>query len=114
MVYVAVFGIAFLVTFFIWVVVLIIYSTMIESFDFGYLPAFLLKSVILVTAVVLVVMFVPFGGLLSLLVWAVGLMTLFRMDAWGSRILVMLIWAVNFVASLAIRGILANMANGSA
>jgi hypothetical protein len=103
-----IYAIVFAYTAVLWVVVIVIYSMFIESLDFGRLSTFALKSVVLVAIVAVVVTFVPYGGWLSLLVWWVGLMAIFRMDLWQSRVLVVLLWGVNFAAGLILRGILAS------
>lgn len=101
-----VYTIVFAYTLILWVIVLVAYSTFIESFDFGYLPAFASKSAILVAIVSAVVTFVPFGGFLALVVWWVGLAAIFRMDFWECRVLVFLLWGLNFVIGLALAGLL--------
>lgn len=102
----AIFSIVWLITAFIWVVVLVVYSSLIESFDFGHLPSFAAKSAALVTTVTLVLMYVPFGGLLSLGVWYLGLVSLFKMDPWECKYLVFLVWAVRFAVGWALQGLL--------
>jgi hypothetical protein len=109
-----IFAIVFLYTAILWVVVLILYSVFIESFDFGRLSTFALKSVLIVGIVAAVATFVPYGGLLNLLVWALGLLIIFRKDMWELRVLVLLLWGVNFAAGLLLRGILQSMNEGRA
>lgn len=104
-----IFGIVFVITFVIWVIVLVLYSALIESFDFGPLLAFAAKSAILVALVSLTRIYVPWGGWLSLLVWGLGLVVLFRMDLWEARILVVLIWGLNFVVGIGLFLLLARM-----
>ena len=79
-----IFTIVFIYTAILWVVVLFIYSAFIESFDFGALSTFALKSVLQVSLVAAVATFVPFGGYLALLVWALGLLIIFQKDLWES------------------------------
>jgi hypothetical protein len=110
MIWLAIFTIVFIYTAILWVVVLVIYSAFIESFDFGPLSTFALKSVIVVGAVAAVATFVPYGGLFNLIVWALGLLIIFRKDLWELRVLVLLLWGVNFAAGLLLRGILQSMA----
>ena len=86
-----------------------IYSAFFESFDFGRLSTFVLKSVIIVSVVAAVATFVPYGGLLNLVIWALGLLIIFRKDVWELRVLVFLLWGVNFAAGLLIRGFLQSM-----
>lgn len=103
---IVVFAIVFIYTAILWVVVLVLYSAFIESFDFGALSTFAWKSAILVGIISAVVSFVPYGGFLALLIWALGLLILFQKDVWESRVLVILIWVVNFVAGLIMRALL--------
>src|SRR5262245_28385106 len=103
---VAVFVIVLIYSAILWVVVLVLYSVLMESLDFGPLPTFALKSLGLVTAVAIVVTFVPYGNYFTLLVWWLGLMVIFKMDLWECRVLVVLVWACNFVAGLAMRGLM--------
>lgn len=100
MAHVVIFGIAYAVTLVIWLIVVLIYNKVIESIDFGSLPRFVLKSLLIVAVVVPVIFYVPFGGYLSFAVWGIGLMIIFHMDVWEAKMLVMLIWAVNFAASI--------------
>jgi len=104
-----IFTIVFIYTAILWVVVLLIYSAFIESFDFGALSTFALKSVIIVGVIAAVATFVPYGGLLNLLIWGLGLVIIFRKDLWEVGVLVILLWAVNFAAGLILRGVLQSM-----
>jgi hypothetical protein len=101
-----VYSIVFAYTFILWVVVLVVYSALIESLDFGSLGTFAAKSVLLVGIVAVVVTFVPFGGLLALVVWWIGLAAIFRMDFWECRVLVILIWGINFLLGLGISALI--------
>jgi hypothetical protein len=47
--------------------------------------------------------------LLNLLIWGLGLVIIFRKDLWEVRVLVILLWAVNFAAGLILRGVLQSM-----
>ncbi len=89
------FLICYLATAVVWVIALVLYNTFIESLHFGPLGSFTIKSAFLLLAVVLVVMFVPLGGWLSLLVWGIGLLFLFHMDAWEMRMLIGMVWLTN-------------------
>jgi hypothetical protein len=102
----AIFAIVFAYSAVLWVVVLVIYSAFVESLDFGRLSMFGLKSVVLIGIVAAVNTFIPYGGLLTLIVWAIGLVIVFRMDLWEIRVLVLLLWGVNFVFGLLIRSLL--------
>jgi len=95
-----IFSIVYAYTWFVWVLVLVIYNLLIESFDFGPLGAFAWKSAILIFIVALVIMNVPFGALASLLVWLVGLLVILKRDLWECRVLVIMIWGAYFVVSL--------------
>jgi len=97
------FAIVFLYTAVLWVVILFIYSTFVESFDFGVLSTFAWKSAILIAIISAVTVFVPYGGFFTLLIWALGLLLLFRKDPWEARILIVMIWVSNFVVGWIIR-----------
>jgi len=99
--------VVFFLTSVIWVIVLMLYSMLMEPFDFGPLGAFALKSAILIFLVSLTVTFVPFGRFASLLVWWFGLMVIFRKDFWECRVLVVMIWGVNFAMSFGLAALFA-------
>ncbi len=101
------FGIVYLYTAILWVVVLVVYSMLMEPFDFGVLSTFVWKSALLVAIVAAVVAFVPMGGLISLGIWILGLLILFRKDLWECRVLVLLLWALNYVTGLLLQFLLA-------
>ena len=111
--YLIIFPIVFTYTAVLWIAVLIVYNLLFEPFDFGALTDFAWKSAILVAIVSAIVTFVPYGSLASLIVWWIGLMILFKKDFWECRILVILIWAVNFVFYLLIRGLVLSIAQHS-
>jgi hypothetical protein len=111
--YLILFPIVFIYTAILWVAVLVVYNLLFEPFDFGALTDFAWKSAILVAIVSIIVTFVPFGGLASLIVWWIGLMIVFKKDFWECRILVILIWFVNFIFGLLIRGLVLSIANQS-
>lgn len=102
----ALFAIVFTYTAILWVAVIFLYSAFIESFDFGALSTFVWKSALLVGIVAAVATFVPHGGFFTLLIWALGLLILFQRDLWESRVLIILLWAANFIAGLILRGLL--------
>jgi hypothetical protein len=97
------FTIIFLYTAVLWVVILFIYSTFVEPFDFGVLSTFAWKSVILVAIVSAVETFVPYGGWFAVFIWGLGLLILFQKDLWEMRILIVMIWASNLVVGWIIR-----------
>jgi hypothetical protein len=87
----------------LWVVILFLYSTFVESFDFGILSKFAWKSAILVGIVAAMEAFIPHGSWFTPFVWGAGLVILFRRDAWETLILVVMIWVANFLVGLIIR-----------
>jgi hypothetical protein len=105
--YLIIVPVVYVYTSIVWVFVLIIYNLIFEAFDFGALTTFAWKSAILVGVVTLVIVFIPLGVFASLLVWLVGLMTIFKKDPWECRVLVILIWGsyyvVNFVLDMVLR-----------
>ncbi len=108
--YLIIFPIVFVYTAILWVVVLVLYNLLFEAFDFGALGTFAGKSAILIAIVSLVLTLVPFGGLASLIVWWIGLMMVFNKDFWECRILVILIWGINFLFGLLIQGLVLSLA----
>jgi hypothetical protein len=103
MVYVIAFLILFAYTAILWVVVLALYSAFFEPFDFGPLGSFAVKSMILISIICLSALFFGIAGrLVNLLIWWIGLVVLFRKDMWESRVLVILLWGVHFLAGLAV------------
>jgi len=94
-VYAIVFGILFAVYSAIWVVSLVLYSTLVCGIDFGALWQFALKSVVLV-GIVTLVMFIPFGGWLALNVWWLGALLVCGMEFWAAKVLVLIVWALSF------------------
>lgn len=101
-----VYAIVFVYTLVLWILVLTIYHLTIESFAFGPLVSFVWKSLIMVGAVAAVITLVPGGFLASLLIWWLGLTLLFDRDFWESRMLIIVLWSVNFVAGLALRAVI--------
>jgi hypothetical protein len=95
--YLIIFPIVFVYTSILWVVVLVLYNLLFEPFDFGALGSFAIKSVILILIVSVVRTFVPYGGLATLVVWWIGLMVIFKKDLWECKILVLLLWGINFL-----------------
>ncbi len=67
---------------------------------------FIGKSLILTGVIALVVTFVTYGGFFTLVLWWLGLMVVFKMDFWECRMLVFLLWGVNYVAGLILRGMM--------
>jgi len=97
------FAIAFLYTAVLWVVILFVYSTFVESFDFGVLSTFAWKSAILIAIISAVEVFVPYGGGFVLLIWGLGLLILFRKDPWEWRILIVMLWVSDLIVGWIIR-----------
>ena len=97
-----IFAIVFAYSLVLWGIVLGVYGLVIEPIDFGYLPTFAWKSLLLVGVVALVVTFIPLGRFLTLIVWWVGIAVIFRMDFWECRMVVFLIWGINLLMSFAI------------
>src|SRR5262245_32176982 len=83
MIYVVAFLIIFVYTAILWVIVLALYSSLIEPFDFGPLGSFALKSAVLISVICLSALFFGIAGrLVNLLIWWIGLVVLFRKDMW--------------------------------
>jgi len=108
--YAIVFAIIFAYTLVVWLIVLTIYHNLIEPFDFGPLSTFAVKTLVIVAIVTTVVLLVPGGRYLALLIWWLGLAVLFGRDLWESRMLVVLLWVVNFVVGLALQAWLLSLA----
>ena len=83
----------------LWVVVLVVYNFIFESFDFGPLGMFAIKSLILL-GFISVIYVLPYVHWLSLIFWWLGLMVIFQKDFWECRVLVMLIWGLSFIFRL--------------
>ncbi|MBM4069374.1 MAG: hypothetical protein FJ271_10565 [Planctomycetes bacterium] len=107
------FALVFGYTAIVWVAVIFLYSFFIESFDFGALSTFAWKSALLVGILAAVTVWVPYGGFFTLFVWALGLLIVFQKDLWESRVLIILLWSVNFVAGLVLRGLLLSASGDS-
>src|SRR5262245_25996722 len=91
----------------IWVLALIMYNIVLGGIDFGPLELFAVKSVGLI-AVANTFALVPFcGGWMALAVWWIGIVWLFKMEYWEAKVLVLIIWVLNFISRLAILTILA-------
>src|SRR5262249_59217017 len=84
----------------LWVVVLVIYSVLVESLDFGRLSLFAAKSVVLIGVVAAVVTFAPGGILVSMLAWGLGLVLIMRLDFWTAGKVILILGGVNLVAYL--------------
>jgi hypothetical protein len=98
--------VVFVYTAVVWVAVLLLYSFFFEAFDFGPLGWFALKSALLVLVASLIVIFIPFGICGLVLVWWLGLMVIFKKDFWECRVLVILIWGVDFLLYMMIQGLI--------
>jgi hypothetical protein len=70
-------------------------SVLVGAMEIGEIHVAIVKSFIILFAVNLVSL-APFGGFISLVVWLVGLMTLFRLDLWEARMLLFINWVLNF------------------
>jgi hypothetical protein len=93
--YLRLFDILMLASTIIWVAALIIYSTLIGGIDFGPLHVFAVKSAILLF-VANSVGTLPCGGWAALGVWWIGIVLLFGMEWWEAKVLVLIIWVLNF------------------
>jgi hypothetical protein len=96
----ALFCVIFLYSAILWVVVLVIYSALVESLDFGRLWLFAVKSLVLIAGVAAVVTFVPGGIFVSMLAWGVGLVLIMRLDFSTAGKLIVVLGGVNLVAYL--------------
>lgn len=101
------FVVSFVLTSLVWVVVLVVYNAFIGTFEFGPLGLFALKSAGLIAVVVAVGLFVPGGRWLTLLVWALGILILFRPEARDLGFLVLLIWVANILVGLVLLSLFA-------
>jgi hypothetical protein len=104
--YIIGFVIGFIILSVVWVIVLVVYNLIFEPFDFGPLGSFAIKSAVLIT-IIAVVGVIPYARWFTLLFWWFGLMIIFKKDFWECRVLVILIWGLNIVISLLLRGIMA-------
>ena len=104
--YLVLFPIVYVYTAVLWVVVLVLYNLLIDGLDMGALGSFAWKSAILVLFVALTVTFVPWGDFASLIIWWIGLMVIFKKDLWECRILVTMIWGVDFLCTLLVKSLL--------
>jgi hypothetical protein len=87
-------------------VVILIISMFITSaigggVDFGQVHIVLAKAIPLLIVVNLLQL-VPFGIVLSIPIWWIGLMVLFRLDFWEVRTLVAINWGLNALAHFAL------------
>jgi hypothetical protein len=94
----------------IFFVAVIITSLAIEALDIGEIHVAIFKAFLLVLVVNLVRL-VPFGGYLTLLVWLVGLMALFRLDLWEARMVILINWLLNMAVSFFLLGVLLSGGN---
>jgi hypothetical protein len=104
------FALIFIVTAVGWVLSLVAYSALIGGFDFGRLSTFVLKSVIQVAAVTAVLLFVPWGGLVSIAVWWLGAIALFGQDLWEAKMLVLICWLMGILVRVAVLAAIASSA----
>lgn len=89
----------------IFAVAVVLYASFIGGVEFGVLGPFLLKSAALI-AVVTLVMFIPYGGFLTLAVWWGGFVLLFGMEFWEAKVIVAIIWGLTFVTRMALLAVL--------
>ncbi len=92
--------------------IILILSMFISSWlgggiEFGEAHIVIPKAIGLLLIINLI-MLLPFGGFLAAPVWLFGLMILFHLDLWESRILVAVNWGLNSLVRLAVLGMLMN------
>ncbi len=80
-------------------------SSAMGGVEFGALHTVILKSLVLLIGVDLLSLLGTVGLFLSIPVWWLGLMFLFRIDFWECRTLVVINWILNLVLYLLIVGI---------
>ncbi len=73
--------------------------------DFGDARVVIPKAMALIFVINLIGL-VPFGFLFTFPVWLFGLMSLFKLDLWETRVLVTVNWILNFVARWAVLAII--------
>ncbi|OAI40048.1 hypothetical protein AYO40_05235 [Planctomycetaceae bacterium SCGC AG-212-D15] len=84
---------------------MIISSHLAGGIEFGEIHIVIPKAMGLLL-IVNIVSLVPLGGFVALIIWVIGLMVLFHLDFWECRFLIFINWVLNFVAKLAVVGIL--------
>jgi hypothetical protein len=83
-------------------------SSLVGTFEIGEIPIAMIKGFFLIL-VVSIVSLIPFGFLLTALLWFGGIMTLFRLDVWEARVLIGINWVLNLIAQVFIVLLLASI-----
>lgn len=99
--YVIAFAVLLAISVVILIISMLITSALGGGVEFGEVHIVLAKAVPLLI-VVSVLELVPFGVFLSIPIWWIGLMILFRLDFWEVRTLVGVNWGLNTIAYYAL------------
>lgn len=99
--YVISFAILLAISVVILIISMFITSALGGGVDFGQVHVVLAKAIPLLIVVSLLEL-VPFGIVLSIPIWWIGLMVLFRLDFWEVRTLVFINWGLNALAHFAL------------
>jgi predicted RNA-binding Zn-ribbon protein involved in translation (DUF1610 family) len=83
-------------------------ASLFGAVEVGEIPVAMVKGFILI-AIVNTVSLIPYGLYLAAVIWFVGIMTIFRLDVWETRVLVGINWVLNFIAQIIILTLLATM-----
>lgn len=81
------------------IISMFITSSMGGGIDFGEVHIVLAKAIpLLIVVTLLQLVPFPYGDLLAVPIWWIGLMVLFRLDFWEVRTLVFVNWILNAIA----------------
>lgn len=107
------FCILLLVSIPILIVSMLLTSQLMGGVDFGPLPSVLGKSALILVAVNAIGLVPGIGPWVALVVWFLGLMSLFRLDARTTMTPVFINWGLNFLFRLFLLNALLHMLNAS-
>lgn len=100
--YVIAFGISMAITLVILILSMFISSALGGGINFGDAKTAIIGSIFLIIIVNLVNLIPVVGRYLTLIVWLVGFMTIFGLDPWEARFLLVINWVLNYAVGFAI------------
>jgi len=91
------------------IISMFISSAIVGGIDFGEVHVVIPKALILLLITNPIYAIPCIGGFLALPIWFIGLMLVFRMEIWETRVLVIVNWVLNWVAFIFVLSVIINL-----
>ncbi|HLN29134.1 MAG TPA: hypothetical protein VK395_15400 [Gemmataceae bacterium] len=91
------------------IISLVISSAIVGGIDFSELSVVIPKALILLLVTSPIYAIPCIGGFLALPIWFIGLMLVFRLEIWETRVLVAVNWVLNWVAFVFVLSLIINL-----